>query len=265
MNTAPYPENAWGRKGWIVSVLLIFAGQIALVFWLSDRAIEVPALAEPPIRVRIGTIQSPGQAEAADLKMGDPTLFALVTEEGFSKRAWLTIPPFTNQLSSRPEPPHYLALTAEDLTEDFAEFVQTNVLGDEVILDRLTPSFTHPGLPIPVVVNSTIVTLEGPLAGRGLQPGGALPQQGESLTNTVVQVTVNDAGAALSAALISSSGVLKADQEALAFARTARFAPRGDSRARESDASGVISGHLVFHWWQVRWGDSSAATARNGK
>ncbi|MFO1499544.1 MAG: energy transducer TonB [Verrucomicrobiota bacterium] len=174
--------------------------------------------------------------------------------QGFSQSAWLLIPRFDSPVKKQPDPPQFLSLASEELTAEFAEFIQTNRLPEELVSGKRAPLIDTPHLVAPGLVSGTTVTLEGPLQSDVLSLAG-LPQRTDLLlTNTVVQVLVNAAGMTVSAALLSSCKVPEADTAALAFARTARFAPlRSSALTNHATTASLTFGNLVFQWCSFRW------------
>jgi hypothetical protein len=194
--------------------------------------------------------------------MMDPTLFALLSPAGFSRTAWLTIAPFRYTMTNHPASLAWLTLVSDELANDFAEFVQTNLVSEDVMLDNLPPEFARPTLATPLVSSGIAVRVEGPLDERGLlaELHAAAPSE-PILQNTLVHVVVNDAGQVLSAALMLSCGVPQADAEALRLSATARFRPIKSSRAGRSAKQNAYSwGNLVYQWAQVRWNEPVPAT-----
>jgi TonB family protein len=251
----PFP---WSVRRWILAFLLVLTAQFGLVFWFSKNPRATPALAKPRTHLTfLMGRNAPGQRRHLT-DQGDPTLFALVTAEGFSGPAWLKAPQLDYQPVHPPEPLRWLTLPLEELADDFAEFVQTNLLSEDLVADRLPPALAQPSVPTPVVVASTALKVEGPLRARRRLADRRLPQASEPiLTNTVVRVLVDQSGAPVSAALLSSSGATKPDQDALDFARTARFAP-----ANRSAESGLTSGDLVFQWARISWDPKNSTAAK---
>lgn len=256
MNDRTEPElAAWSGKRWILTVLLIAAFQIALLAWLSEPAKTAPPLTRSELQFRLLGTSETDAASRSNIFNADPTLFALVSPRGFSQSAWLLIPRFDSPVKKQPDPPQFLSLASEELTADFAEFIQTNQLPEDLFLESGPPLDDTPHLVAPGLVSGTTVTLEGPLQSRSLLSLAGLPQRTDLLlTNTVVQVLVNAAGMTVSAALLSSCKVPEADTAALAFARTARFAPlRSSALTNHATTASLTFGNLVFQWCSFRW------------
>jgi TonB family protein len=232
--------------------------QLALVSWLSGGHSGEAVRPRAETHVRLAWPSEPEPPAAQGPEKDDPTLFALVSAQGFSRSAWLSLPRFEDPMTNPPEPLHWLSLASEELADDFTEFVQTNLVGEDLIASTPAPTLANPALPTPVVVADTIVRVESGLAGRALLPNLRLPRETEPiLTNSVVSVLVDPSGRTMSAALLSTSGVAQADQDALNFAKAARFAP---STEGGSSISGFAFGTLVFQWAGVRWAEPVTVT-----
>ncbi len=259
MNARAAEVATWTARQWCLGILLALLAQVAYLAWMAGDSAEGAARPLTQTRWRVAGFKVQTDPVAELPHKDDPTLFALVSPQGFSRSAWLSIPPFQYQMTNPPEPRRWLTLPADELTGDFAEFVQTNLLNEEVISRAPAPAIAKLGLPTPVVTAATRVRIESGLADRALAPGLALPRQPQViLTNSVVRVLVDPDGLTLSAALLSSSGVAQADQDALQAARRARFVPTG--RGGPSPA-GVSFGTLVFEWAGVQWAEPTAAAA----
>ena len=110
----------------------------------------------------------------------------------------------------------------------------------------------------------TTLRIEGELANLRLLKSVNLPEAPEAtLTNTVVRMSVDSTGRTISAALLSSCGTARLDQEALEYARRARFAPVPASPADATASARLAFGTFVFQWWRANWEKLGPATARN--
>jgi TonB family protein len=257
-------SSSWTGRRWAFAVVLLFAAQIGLVFWLSTRRASHAATDSGTTTLR----WIPEQVSTRSVvgARNDPTLFALPTPNGFSGEAWLTVVPFSYHMTNVPTPPHWLLPPVDELADDFNEFVQTNLVAEETLPDQLMPTPAFVNMPLPEVIASTLLKVEGPLAERPLLPGQPLPQLSQPiLENSVVRVRVDPSGRVISAVLLSAagSGSSPADQEALKFAKGARFAPaKRVGLSGNASPTGLISGDLVFWWSRVRWGQPTMHTAR---
>ena len=254
----------WTPRRWFLFIALALVGQMGLVYWLSDYKVVAPRRSRAATRVRIASPETLEAQPTGVWSLEDPTLLALVTSRGFSRSAWLTIPRFAYSMSNSLAPPLWLRRPAEELVDDFNEFLQTNLLFDRTLSGRLPPAVSEVRSPVPVVMKGTKLRIEGGLAGwRLVSPD--LPRESEPiLTNTVIRVFVDSAGITRSAALLSTKGVEAADQDALNFAKHARFSPDGQGVASSSstNAIGLVSGTLVFQWFQVNWSEMAGPALR---
>jgi len=243
MNAATLEPRNWSRRRWWTLVALVFAAHLGLIFALGDRT---PVTPRPPAF-------APTLRLAADsdelLALNDPTLFALPHRKGFAGATWLQIPVVKFQPFRWTEPPRLLALPVEKLGNTFAQFLQTNLLARFEIEIKPAPELTMPVAPEvgPVIAARSTLRLAGALANRRLLNPPKLEPWAASdlLTNSVVQVLVNADGSVISPNLMAGSGLPKADQFALDFARTARFEPLLNGAAKLS------VGTMIFEWHTV--------------
>jgi hypothetical protein len=186
---------------------------------------------------------------AALSAVDDPALLALPSLQGFSGKAWLSFPAIDYPLSDWTEPPPFLALDVSRLGETFSSFVGSNGLPDVALTAKPAPEI--PGLqisvpPLPVPVGSEF-RVEGALQSRRLLGSIEVPAwpHDELLTNTVVQVLVDDEGNTLSTTLLTSSGSKGADAYALNQSSGARFEPVLETNAPPARS---VFGRLIFQW-----------------
>ena len=97
-------ESRRRRVRWWGSVTLVFATQLGLIFWLSDRS---PLRTRPPaVSPSINLLDSGAETLLA---LQDATLFALPHQQGFSGPAWLHFTPPDFHPADPPDPPRWLA------------------------------------------------------------------------------------------------------------------------------------------------------------
>ena len=79
-------------------------------------------------------------------------------------------------------------------------------------------------------------------------------EPGVLLTNTVLRLLVDHTGRTISATLLTSSGLPKADQAALTFAAHAQFEakPPEKNSAGDEITSTPTFGEMVFQWFPMR-------------
>jgi hypothetical protein len=256
MNETRPEVDTWTPHWWLLCILLALTAQLASVYWLSPPSTGLTARASTQTRVRVLGLQESQDMDRHLPDKDDPTLFALVGPNGFSRSAWLTIARFEYQMTNRPEPLLWLSMPAEELADDFAEFVQTNLVTEDVVSSKPTPTLAEVSLPVLVVVPETTVRIESGLAGRTLAGNIPPPREPEPiLTNSVVQVLVDRAGRTISAALLSGCGVGQADQDALKYSKAARFTAADPPAPGQT---GTAFATLVFEWTGVKRPDAVA-------
>ena len=235
----------WPARRWWMFVALIFATQLALIFWLG-RAPRRPA----PLREFAPQISFTGTNAARFLAYRDPTLFALPHQEGFSGLAWLT---FSNQ-NFEPflwtEPARLLDLAQDRLGEDFTLFMSTNAMSGVPLIALPDLKLRVPAVPPeqPFVTRSKL-QVTGDLANRRLLVSPDLPActNAEILSNSVVQLLVGADGTLISATLLKQSGGAEADQRALREAARVRFDSIRNVDPLNPQA-GVALGQMIFEW-----------------
>jgi len=232
---------------WLL-VIVIFVGQLAIIFWLGDRR---PVLARHPGPAPL--LRLAGTQSSEVLQLEDPTLFARPHWDAFSGPAWVNVQPNGPPAADFTEPLEWLELPAAELGAAFNRFVQTNHL------DPAARAFSHfepePTMPPPVRLvfasERSSFRVEGSLAGRRLLTPLDPPviEHKSILTNSVVQLVVDEQGWPLSVALLSGSGSAAADTNALALARAARFESLYDGAPEPHSKSPRLAwGALVFEW-----------------
>jgi TonB family protein len=249
MNGVPTSPPAWPRRRWWLAIAIIFAGQIGTIFWLGERGSIVPRPASEAPVLRLA-----GANATELLQLADPTLFARPHWEVFSGAAWLDVGK-TEPPPEVPWPeaaPLELALETAELGAAFDSFSRTNRLELPGLLPRTKPDLTMPP-PVPLISASeqSSFHVTGELAGRRLLTPLEPPriEHTDILNDSVVQLVVDGDGRPLSATLLASSGLTAADTNALALARSARFAPvYGSGPERLTDSLGLTWGQMIFEW-----------------
>ena len=240
----------WSRRRWWWLVLLFFGTQVTVVYWLGERGPvkQRPAAPEQTLRF-LPTV--PGEW----LALNDPTLFALPHRQGFSASAWLNLPELAAPRFAWTEDPRWLSWP-EFTAGGFDSAPAGRGPGGEVRIPSLPPSdLPLAELPptLPLTVRSRL-RLEGPLAARSLLTPFQLsdPTNSDILTNTVIQMVVDALGRPRSFTLLGSSGLPRADEAALGFARTARFAPLPGAETEPDTSPASLArlawGTLSFDW-----------------
>lgn len=240
MTSGTLEARTWSRRRWWSVVALILAAQALLIFFLEARSPvgpRKPALASPSIRWL-------NEVSLRSLAVSDPTLFVLPHREGFSGEGWLnrTYTP-TFLAPSWTEPPRLLKLSADTLGASFKQFIAANSSPPFQVVPKREPSLSIPErifLPTPPPV--TTAEIHGPLHERRLLTPLKLEPwpSADLLTNSIVQVLVNDRGYVLSTMLRQSSGFKPADDRALEMSKTARFEPLPKNN--------LALGTILFEW-----------------
>jgi TonB family protein len=243
----------WSGRRWTLTILAALVIQIGLLAWLG-RGLRFQST-PPEIHTTIDLAGDPWLTEQIQrLPMfRDPTLFALPNLRGFSGSAWLRFTPLENTPHDWSEPARTLSLDARQLARAFQPFTADDLAGPLLTADRpiLRITGTDAFVPNQPVPGRSELSLEGPLAARPLLAPPALPswQHRDILSNSVVQLSVLATGEPFSAVLLSGSGRSEADQAALEFARSARFAPLNQDPGEPDTVAGpLLSGRMVFHW-----------------
>ena len=252
MTAPPVEPRTWPRRRWWLLLMLVFAGQLAFIFGLSNRT---PFIVRPPARAPV--LHLAGNASAELMALWDPTLFALPHSQGFSALAWTVGPPAETRAAPAPEPMDYLSLLVGQLGAEFNQFVATNRFGRPPARPEAAPD---PGLPTlflpPALPAPSSVRLEGPLAQRRLIRPLVAPSVAhtEILANSVVQIVVDADGRTISpGVLLERSGSTEADRRALELAQGARFESiRVSGPGRPVNEAGALTwGKLIFEWQTI--------------
>lgn len=264
--TPPDSVPRWSRRQWVLCVLLFSVAQLGFAFWASENRLAEQRPALPQARVTL-VPALPGLAKADDAAaFSDPTVLALAHPRSFSRSAWLAIRPFPYRMTNEPRSPQPLSIATEELVDEFAEFVQTNLLSEDGFGAGMPPALSQPRLSTPTVASGTVLKVEGGLRSAPWKSSAPLPQRREPILSespTVVRILVNAAGLPVSAALISTCGVAEADRNALDFAKTMRFAkPVSAPAGKATNPVQLASGYLTFRWHGVRWIEPGAASAQ---
>lgn len=261
MNASPAEPTVkrWTWTYWLIAVALVFAAHIALIFIFGSRKPVPPAQVKNAPSLALATESAGGW-----LALNDATLFALPDRDGFAELMWTALPPLPFHQQDWTEPPRWLVLPANELGATFNHFVQTNPVTSVHFEYNLPPPLAAPILPAqsPFAQTSTL-QIEGDLADRPLINPMKLPTWpfADVIAPSVVQVLVDAAGNVVSATLLPPENFLEAntvrdadaDQQAVALARTMRFAPlSAEAVSVESGQSTSLAmGQMVFNWQTV--------------
>lgn len=238
------------RPGMWIAVGVVFAAQVALLFWLRTP----PAPPAPPVDAA-PAIDMHVKGSEELLALQDPTMFILPHRENFSGAGWLKEPRMKFTPTNWTEPPRPLPLRPQQLGETFTAFMQTNLpprfqpkLASELDM------FAADRAPMQSISTPSTLRIAGDLAKLRLLTPLHLPPQTDSnlLSDTVVQVLVDAEGRPFSQVLLASSGNGNADQMALTnFAKAVRFAPPQAAGLGTVPQDKMTLGKLIFEWQTV--------------
>ncbi len=242
-------DPGWSRRTWSTWLAGVLVFQVAFVMLLSARRDPVrKASQERAIGIQswVGTPLESVVLEA--LGVGDPSLFAVAHRHGFSAGTARLPAPEVPVMESILEPPYWLSYPQARLTNGVAKG-SGEILGwvEGGTVERAAPDFSGLRSVVESLDRQTRVWFEGELAGRSLREkvNVAPLLHSEVPQASVVQLGVDSAGLPQSVRLLSSSGVVGADQEAVRSARAFRFKPVG---LEGSGAAKWMWGSAVFAW-----------------
>ena len=231
-------------------ILALFALQIAGLFSASTAVRARSTYPKVPEFTFARTTERSGEEP-----LDDPLLFATAHPRGFSGRAWMQPPSHIEKLYSSLPAPTFLNFgqcrdgILADVATDNSDSTGTpdyHIAPEPLMSETMSPQ------------RSSTVRLEGAISGRGLVSSLDLPPQvyNDVLGSSVVQVSVDRDGTVISARLAESSGFKKADLDAVALARQARFGQMKNAEA--NDFHEVEFGKLIFDWFALDFTSTNA-------
>jgi hypothetical protein len=240
------PSEGWSQKKFLFFVALAAGLHLALlfIFATSKEAVPRPVTNVPHLQVAGGDNEL--------LQLSDPTLFALPNAHDFVTAFWRRTP-----VAAAPRfllPTHsFLPPSAQKLGGPFRDFMRANP--PRVFTLNLKPEPRWMNLPGAAfgsaLPKETTAGISGALAQRPLlTPMTNLPDISinDVIAPSKVQVLVNPSGNVWSAVLLPLDSALEeagrsqwADSNALAIARSLRFAP----------APALTFGEIIFRWHTV--------------
>ena len=244
MTDASVETPGWSRQRWWLTILCMMALQTSLIFLLEKHSGDAPARrrATPLVQLR-------PNLSLERFLVSDPTVFVLPHRHGFSGEAWLdNLPSPDFQPAGWSEPPRALALLTGGLGANFSGFVAANASPpfETMAAVKIPPS--RPVLyPVATVPPKSLLKIEDTLSLRKMVTELRLPawESADLVTNSVVQLLVDNQGKTISAVLLSPGIRLKkqeeADASALELAKAARFEP----------AAAPTVGTMIFEWQTV--------------
>ena len=238
-------ERPWPWRRLHGLIVLCFAAQVLFILLFGER--PVSALKPAPFSTRVHLISDPWSVEqsAGFSELSDPSVFALPSQDGFSRAGWLTYQPVPDEFAEAPDEPNWLQLDPETLGRDLAQYAATNTPRPIRIGDESMPPIAglQPRPSAELEFPRSELQFTGALAGRKLLTTPGLPSwpHTDVLTNSVVHLLVDAEGVPISTALVSGSGSKEADNFALAVSRRLRFKPE---RSRDAITGGMAN----FGW-----------------
>jgi hypothetical protein len=249
MTVGPANFEVWSRRRFWTTLVLVFALQIACIFWLGART---PLVSQTSGSPSIVFLAASGANDG--LALAEPALFVLPHRYGFSGSAWLTVPARRLDSVDWTGPNGWLPFTTAPVGNSFPEFAATNPFVSFQLAAKPDPEFGTPRLPVPLPLpTNSALRIAGPLAARQLFFMPPLPVWAHTnvLTNTVVQVLADARGNVFSWTLMGvGSGLAAADEEAIRLARAARFEPLNSGGQSQSSTDFTL-GTMIFQWLTV--------------
>jgi TonB family protein len=248
---------SWSGRRWLITIGVVLAGQVSLVFWLSDRPSAPPITRPAPRLIQFAGDPrlQPTTSEAPWL--ADPAQFALVSAEGFSGPVWLRLPQFQRPAKGWSEPPDWLTQEVVQLGAGVRSLTPPAPTGMVTLAEKPASVFTALPKLRPTSATNSIVQVEGDLARRRLLTPLDVPRwaHNDVLLPTRVQVMVGANGVVQAATLLTRSGLPLADQRALELARAAAF----EAVNPPAQGSGLTWGTMIFRWQHLEAGATDAS------
>ena len=239
----------WRGAKWLVTIVMIFGLQVGLFIWASQKEIKTRSVypAEPKV-----SFAARSNFHGGSFEMENPFLFAAASRHGFSGEAWLRPPEWPLPQVGRPAKPAYLALAEARKVNRDQNADQSFALVPAL---RTTAQLPQPEEPVQKGIRSSELLLDG-FNGRALAAPLVLPVQYHSdvLSSTVVEAMVGRDGLVISARIVENSGSARADAEALALARKARFNPVNIGE------NVPVVGKLIFEWFALSLSHTNSVT-----
>jgi hypothetical protein len=260
MTAASVESRTRSPLKWSVAVACILALQAGFFFWFA----RPPGL--PPRPRPAGLTISMPDGQPADLPGSvNPLVLVRPDAHGFSGRAWLQIPPVTNDLQVSNPPPFVLQPQTDRLGAAIIQSLSNNLPRHFEVASMPGPRFDDMNYTptLAAAAPQSTLTIEGKLAVRPLLTRPVLkPQAADTILPDSVVLVVVDAGGRVYAPPVLEPKVqpgtvqpgtpASADADALAAAADLLFQPlaRVPGQARP-DSSSLTPGRLVFHWQTV--------------
>lgn len=245
--TSTMPPPGWTPTRRAV-VSLVLAGVLAAGVAGLTRWPELPS-PPPPGSARLHLDLGHDGAMASSFVLeADPTQFALSDPHGFSGAAERALPRGDYELAEFTEPPTWLSV---DPLARRAGRIPLLPAPPAPSRNEAVPALEgEPPAPA-LLPERSQATVRGGLVDRPLAVALDVPSwvSAEPLSATVVELAVTPEGDVLLARAVVPCGMKAADDAAVALARTARFAPKGETpRTGDLATTELAWGELVFQW-----------------
>jgi TonB family protein len=221
-------------------VCAVVAVQVGLLIWASQKPLvaRVNYPNEPKVALALGA----NKLERDWLETENPFLFASASHNGFSGEAWLRQPKWQAPEPVHRKEPKFLQITEADQIVPRMQAEETFALVQRHQVRAMLPE--APATPSPARESRLLLAAFG---GRTLVTPVPLPVQyhNDVLAPTVVEAMIDRDGLVISTRVIENSGSPKADADAVALAKRARFVP---AKNRENVPE---SGKLIFEWFAL--------------
>jgi TonB family protein len=232
------PSVRWSWKKTFLVILFAFAAHFVFLYVLGEKHPPAPRAAN-----HVPVLQLADNSDEL-VRLTDPTLFVLPHAEDFPIASWSRTPAFEPPANGWTQPNAFLAPDVAALGAAFNAFMQTNRFATPALDFKPEAQLVVPQVTIePVLPQRSTWRLAGELAGRRMLNTLSVPTLAvdDVLAPSRVQLLVDADGNVVSPVLLDSSEDANADQQALALARTLRFAP----------ANRLMFGEIIFNWHTV--------------
>ncbi len=249
------PVEGWSNQAIGIGVLIVFAAQLGVLFWLGRVPFAVRAQPKSvPLRLMPEIVLTPDSGPGA--AFSDPTLFSRPNRRGFSGTAWRGFSEVEHQLIDWNETPRLLENQPAPLGAAFREALPDH-LAFVTDLPAKRPARSMAVEPPRLAVRATSeLELRGSLAKRPVVRSVSVPAMphDEALRRTRVRIGVNTDGYVVSATIedrLAKGDAFQAaaGRRALELLRGIRFEPAKRTRFDRPDRPGVLEwGEALFHW-----------------
>lgn len=253
--STPEPREGWSNQAMGIWVLIFFAVQVGVLFWLGGDEFDVPPhKLHEPLRIVLETQLTPDTGPGAGFS--DPTLFSRPNRRGFSGAAWRQFSGVEHQLINWDETPRPLDNQPAALGATFRVALPDHLAFVTDIPAKRLPRSMAVEPPRLAVRAASELELRGSLANRPVVRSVSVPAMphNEALRRTRIRIGVNTDGYVVSATVAGhlakgDAFQATADRRALELLRGIRFEPAKRTRFDRPDRPGVLEwGEALFHW-----------------